>query len=232
MPNYVTVAEMKLVKYDGELIDLSAYSDPEIEDKIDLAEAIVESICGDIFYVQTATYLFDGNGLTKLFFQPSVPYECLSITSFQNVDLDGTTVLDTYVEGTDYKRYPYYIETAQAYDADSPRRLFGTGGTWPRGQKNLKIAGTWGRSEVPLEVKEAVKILAAERLKPGFFNLPPLGVAQSVWDDFTISFKSAVTVGQSSGYDEVDLLLKDHVNYMTMFQAVLDERSKPYTRKW
>jgi hypothetical protein len=142
MPKYVDVAHLKAMKVDGVTIDLSDYSDNEIGDKIDVAEEIVDRITGDLFNGVLKTEALDGSGLSRQFFIPEVIRKLLEITTVKDLDLDGT-ILQTYVENTDFKRYDYYLESNLSVD-QNVRRVVGSGGMWPRGQKNIEIVGYWG----------------------------------------------------------------------------------------
>ena len=227
MSNYITTAALKDFKVDGIRAEtvLEHYTDTDIAADITLAEEVIEGICGDIFYAKSATYSFDGTGNVKLYFFPEIPYRLISITSVKDYDIDGTTLLDTYIEGTDFKKYDYYLETARSYSGDSPRRRFGTGGLWPKGQKNIAIQGSWGRSAIPASITRATLLLALERLVPGFCELSPTDTKQAAWPDFTITFSGReLELGQSTGYIQIDQLLSRHINYVGMFLVVPDEK--------
>ena len=225
MANYATVAEVKAFKVGGAVSDVeSSYSDGEITTELDLMESLIENICNDVFYTKTETNKFDGNGLTKLFFFPEVTYRLLSVTSVKDYDTNGTTLLHTYTEGTDFVSYEHYLEVTLAFPEDTPRRGVSRGGKWPRGQNNIWIEGTWGRSSVPPEIKRATLLLTLERLMSGFVKMAPKDISQVVWGDFTASFKG-VEPGQSTGYVEVDRMLERYVNRVDMFLAVPDHRS-------
>lgn len=228
--NYLTVAEVRAFKVAGQTLDLTMFSDDDIEEEIVLYESIVENITNDKFYPMAGTYRFDGNGLTKLFFQPTVVHELVAITSVVELDIDGTSVLDTFEEGDDYIAYPYYLETTLEVDGDSPRRRFGTGGVWPKGQKNIKIEGTWGKATVPPPVKRAVMILTLESLMPGSTQKVPSDVTQAVWNDFTVTFKSPEMAGKATGFEYVDQLLQPYLNLVTLFQVLPDDR-QTYDKK-
>jgi hypothetical protein len=226
MGNYATVQSVKDFKAAGSTSDVeSSYSDIEISNEIDLMESLIENICNDVFYTQTTTNKFDGNGLTKLFFQPDVVARLISVTSVKDYDINGTTLLHTYTEGTDFVAYDYYLETAIAFPEDTPRRGIFRGGKWPRGQQNIWIEGTWGRASAPLEITRATLLLTLERLMPGFIKMAPKDVSQVVWGDFTASFKG-VEAGQSTGYVEIDRLLERYVNRVDMFLVVPDKASR------
>lgn len=221
--NYAAISEVKAYKIAGTVVALTSYTDAEIGAKIALAEALIETITGDIFYVKTETNLFDGNGLTRLFFPPEVPYRLLSVTRVREYDLDGTTVLDTFVEDEDFKSYPYYLETALELAEDTPRRRFGTGGVWPKGQDNIEIVGTWGRSAVPADIREATILLTLEDLIPGSTGMGPADTQQITWPDFSVTFHGA-EFGQQTGFAKIDRILARHLNHSSMFLAVPDRK--------
>ncbi len=227
MPNYATAGDVLDFKVNGRLIDLGAYTTLDIEEDLDLAEELINSITGDRFSAITETNLFDGNGLTKLFFPPGIPYRNLTVSSVQEFDLDGTTVLDTFVEDQDFKRYPFYIETARAFDTDTARRRFGSGGIWPKGQENISIAGTWGMATTPIAIKRATILLALERMRPGSTKLQSGEVSSVTWPDFSMSLSAAgeSITGQSTGYNYIDRLLHQHINWSSAFFVVPDERT-------
>jgi len=213
--NYITAAEVVAYKVDGEVVDLSGYSTAEIEAKIALVESMVETICNDIFYVKTETNLFDGVGRPTVFFAPRVPYPLISITLCQEIDIDAT-VLEVLTENDDFVKYEHYLEVAKAWPGDSPRRGAFRGGIFPKGQKNIQVTGTWGRSTTPLEIKEACYLLVLELLVPQSTGMPPSDVTQAVWSDFTVTFKGG-EAGQETGYAKVDRMLARYVNYVDLF---------------
>jgi len=225
MGNYAVNADITGFKIDGSTIDLTQYTAAEITAEIVFAEAMIDEICEDIFYSKNATHYFDGLGNVKLFFSPKVKARLLTITSVKELDLDGSTVLDTFVENTDYKAYPFYLETARSFSGDTPRRRFGTGGRWPKGQKNIQIIGAWGHSAVPADIKRATILLTLERLKPGSTNQTPSEIMQSGWGDFQVTFKSGsgIVSGQETGLVEVDRLLRRHYNDIDLFLVVPTE---------
>ncbi len=222
MGNYAANADVTGFKIDGSTIDLTQYTSGEITTEIAFAEELIEEICEDIFYSKTETNTFDGTGNVKLFFMPKVKYRLLTVTSVRELDLDGTTVLDTLTENVDFKLYPFYVETSRYVEGDSPRRRFGTGGVWPTGQNNIQIAGTWGHPAVPAEIKRATILLALERLKPGSTNQTPGDVRSIGWDDFRVSFKAsgASNTYSETGLNEVDRILRRYLNDVDLFLSI------------
>ena len=220
MGNYATVVDVKALKFNCAVVDLDGCTDPEIDAEIDLAEETVETITNDRFNSFAETNTFDGTGFTRLFFFPRIPYPLVSVVKVEELDTDGVTVLEVFVEDEDFKRYPQHLETAFMLDEDTPRRRFGTGGVWPKGQNNIRVQGTWGRSAVPEAIKRAVILLVLERMRPGSTGASPADVTRSKWPDFEIEFRAAEEVGQSTGFAVVDRLLEGHINYVDMFQFV------------
>lgn len=228
MGNYISVAQVQAYKVTSpngpETLDLTAYTDADIEERIGFAENTIELVTNDVFYVKTEINKFDGNGLPKLFFIPSIPYKLLSITSVKEYDIDGTTLLDTYVENTDFKRYDYYLEMAKVYAGDSPRRRFGNYGVWPKGQKNISVQGTWGNTTTPPLIKKAALILTLESLVPGCTQTPTKDVPSITWNDFRVDFAYSDVKGESTGNLEVDRILQRFINNSSMFLVIPDTK--------
>jgi hypothetical protein len=223
---YATVQEVRDYRIAGNKVkDLFKYTNDEISDRIETQSAIIDGITGDVFSERTETNKFDGNGLYKLFFPPEVPYRNLTVTSVTEMDIDGATLLHTYEEGEDFVRYEYYLDMDLGIDYDRPRVRFGRGGTWPLGQKNIWIAGTWGRATTPVDIKEAVILLTLEALIPGSSQMSNADIRKAEWDDFSVTFKGSDTFGQATGFLAVDRILQRHINHSGMFIAVPDKRT-------
>lgn len=225
MGNYAVANDIRHFKVEGCPLELDNYSDADIDTEIALAEEIVETLTNNTFYNKSETNYLDGNGLTKLFFYPQIPYPLLTITSVKDLDIDGTTVLFTYVENRDFVKYPHYIETARVIDGDSPRRRFGSGGTWPKGQKNIQIVGTWGKSSVPESIKRATILLVAARLDPSGSQITSGDFTEAEWEDFRIKLGAGdIDLETGTGFPEVDRLLRMNLNHVDMFLVVPDEK--------
>jgi hypothetical protein len=222
---YATVANVRAFKVNGSVIDLTMFTDAEIEEDIALASSFIDLLCNTRFYQASSTVTYDGNGLTELYFYPEMVAPCISITSVQELDVDGTTVLDTFVEDDDFKLYAHYLGMVKSTDQRPRLRIQGRG-VWPQGEQNIKVVGVFGHSGVPLEIKRATILLTLERLLPGSANIAPKDVTQASWPDFTVTYRggAGVTVGSTTGYPEVDRLLFQHVNPVDMFLAVPNDR--------
>jgi hypothetical protein len=213
--NYASVAQVKALKVDGAVVGLSAFTDAEIGDEIALVEELIEKLTNDIFYTKTETNYFDGNKDIALFFAPRVAYQLISVTTCKDVDIDGT-VLETFTENDDFVKYSHSIEVSTAWSGDRPRRGVFRGGVWPFGQKNIEVAGTWGRATVPAAIKRVTIWLTLEKLVPGSTNMSNADVSQISWPDFTMSVRGDL-FGKLTGYVEVDRILEDYMNFSDMF---------------
>jgi len=228
MSNYVAVAELKACKIGGEVVDLSMFTDAEIQAALDEAEEMIERLLGDWFYAKAVTQLIDGNGLYELYFFPEIPAKCLSLTSIKEVDVDGSTVLFTYTENDDFTKYDHYIRMfhlAQGYE--SPRVRSFQGGRWPRGERNIQIVGSFGWTTTPAAIVKATKYLALESLLPGSTNLASQDTSQASWPDFTVTFRgdSGRDGVYTTGYPEVDRWIQPYLNVVDMFMVVPDHRT-------
>lgn len=105
----------------------------------------------------------------------------------------------------------------------SSARQFDGNGVWPFGQNNLKVAGNWGREEVPTEISYACLLLTLEALVPGSTNMLPQGVTQAIWNDFTLTLsKASDMIGEETGFPAVDRILRRNINYSDLFQSASD----------
>lgn len=214
--NYCTIAEVKAYKISGEVVDLSDYTDGEIGNRIAVQEALIESICNDIFYLKTETNFFDGSGMPLLLFPPRTPYQLVTLTAAEEVDFDGT-VLTTYDITDEMVAYSHHMEVTNLLQSSSVRASFGDG-VWPFGQNNLKLAGDWGRAVTPAEISYACLLLTLEALIPGSTNMLPQGVTQAIWNDFTLTLnKASDMIGEETGFPAVDRILRRNINYSDMF---------------
>lgn len=218
MSHYTNFAQLKAYKGPGGCtLNTDNYSDADLTGIIDLMEAIVESVTGDKFNLETETNLFDGTGSWVLFFAPRIKYRLLTVTSVTEIEEDGT-VIDTLVENDDFVAREYWLEALGRSESRIRTRLF-KGIKWARGVNNFSVTGTWGRATTPLEITEAVKLLAAEKIQPGFTRMVNVDILQKLWSDYQVMFKdttSSDNLGKLTGFKEVDRLLEPHINYSCM----------------
>lgn len=212
MGNYADADALKALKVQGAVLDLSAFSDEELEADIELAEFIIEKYTNTIFYLKTAeTNLLDGTGDRVLFVYPKVPYPLVSVTEVLEVDELGQT-LWTFETPDDFW-YDGYSLQKNWTDRESGRRGASRSGgvTWPKGVRNIKVTGNWGRASVPAPITRATLLLAAEMLKPGSTKLSSsVSVEEKEWEDYRVRYKrdtGKTTVMDSTGLDFVDMLL-------------------------
>lgn len=236
MSNYLSLSELKSWKIDGSVVDLSDFSDEELQDYLDGVENDIENITGDIFYSKTATYRFDGNGRDKLFYVSTtqqtgevIPYKNISTTSLKLVSLGGT-VEETLVEDQDFVVYPYFVEVARLFDQNLARTRFVSGlNSWPAGQRNIQIEGTWGHSSVPYAIKKATALLTLEEAKPQSTKMAPRDIKQHAWPDLSVTFRGGKEYGTDTGFGEVDRLLRRYINHLPNFvQVVPQGREDPF----
>lgn len=228
-PHYTTVTLVRQHKVNGKVVDLTMFSDDEVEEAIVLAERMVEGICNNIFYVlEDTTFSFDGKGLRKLFFYPPIPYKLLSIDSVKFYDII-TTDEDELTENTHFVMYPHYLEMTGKYVSGARNIAFADGGVFYKGQKNVQITGSWGETVTPPEIKYVSRVLALEHLKPGSSGVTGSDISQASWPDFTISIRGAGEgghdiTGGSTGFPELDRKLARYINHIDMFLIVPDTK--------
>ncbi len=202
----------------GVVYPLTGFSDQELQDTLDEAEALVERVCGTRFYTLYESWLFDGSGTELLRFPPLVPYPLLSVSEVAEVSSLGD--IDEYwVEGTDFVANAHFL-TAGAVGGGSSvrvRRAFSTLGFWPAGLRNIRITGLWGWASCPQAVARAIKILAVETLIPGVAGLNSGDVSQQSWPDYTVSFRTDGGKQSPTGYLYVDRLLSGYISWSSLF---------------
>jgi hypothetical protein len=224
MGNYVDVADLRVYHFNGVCVDLSLISDSEITSKIALAEEAVEAFTGVKYYPQTLTFYFDGTGYDSILFHEQTALPNISVSSVEEIEPDGT-VLDTLVENTDFIRYDDRLEIARCRDY-SARRRFTSFGVWPRGQKNIKIVGSWGVTTTPEAIKEATKLLALSSLVPSQIALNPTGVRRVRFPDYEVEFGHGLAdkETQTTGFQEIDTLLIPYVKVSLFLRVVPNSR--------
>ena len=234
-PYYVTVAQLKAFRppESTEAIDFSDWDDDQLEAVINEVEALAESICNDRWRVATETVYANGNGRHKLSLPADAghPYPVQTVTSITEVDFDGTTEIQTFVYGTDYRfeAGAYYLFTNDTVPT-RVRNAIGKLGVWPLGTKNIKIVGTFGKTSVPQEVSLAIKYLATARtLGAVGAGLEGTGenAVQEQWSDYMITYsrsgdarRKSATLPYLTGYAKADQLLAKHVNHVDMFMLL------------
>ncbi len=136
MNAYANVAQLKA------RLDLA---DDATEDALlcALLEAVsrqVDGYCGRIFYVETATLLFDGDGAKELWLQDEVRIrDLLSVTTLKfDDDQDGD--FDETLASTDYLLRPSNAGR-YSYVLIHPE---GDYGAFPKGLETVQIVGSWG----------------------------------------------------------------------------------------
>ena len=153
-------------------------SDPtELDEVITSASRLIDGYCGRHFYQVAATRYFDSRNLTEVELGPF--NDLVSLSSF-TFDYSGSGVYGTEVSASGYQLQP--VGAASGAPVAQPftkiRVLQGLQLPQlptPSGREGLiKLVAVWGWPEVPVDVKQATKILVAEVAK---LADAPLGVA-------------------------------------------------------
>lgn len=160
--------------------------------KLDLAISIIEGITNTKICPYYECKTFKITEKSKIvFFTPN--------TSNKLIDIETVKIIYCDADPEDVENYTnlgYGIEAA----CD---KCFNCG--------TLEVCGTWADYEVvPPYIKEAVYLLALEKIQPGITGLSASqGVVEEVeWDDFKIRYTAAQAgVIDSTGYYEIDRLI-------------------------
>jgi len=140
------------------LISIDGSMDTRINEWITAAQKYIEWYTQRQFEDEEEIRYFDGPGGTILYVDDYV-----SISSFQTLDLDGSTVDKTFA-ATDYFQYPLN---------DTPKHIIklspdGGYGSLPKGKKRIKITAIWGyASTVPEDIKLATTQLVSAIVNVG-----------------------------------------------------------------
>lgn len=233
MSNIVTVAELKAFKQpSGAVYNISTggkgFSDDEIQTAIDDAEELVEKITHQRWYPSTETWYLNGFDSKYLRFPPTINYPLLVVTELLEIDSDENTV-DTWVENDDFVNHKHYLLAVENNDTERTGTVV-TGGYFPEGIRNFKLAGIWGTASCPKTVERVTKLLALEILSPGITHLSRSEIATKSWPDYTVTYRGGGTPSAGgTGFMELDRLLHRYVNFAGMMlhdemQAYPDEQ--------
>jgi len=221
MGNYVTTTQVKNYKVQGTRIDVTAYSDIEIEAEIALAEYLVEQYTGTIFYQKSAeTNYFDGNGDRMLFVYPDVHYPLITATTVLEVDEQDNTL---YTYTTDeFHVTGWHLETTYSSETSARRMVARSGLRWPKGMRNIKILGDWGVATTPVTITRVCTLIALERMVPGTTGTISGADAlksREKWDDYEVEYskQDGDAVVESLGSMYLDRLIQGHMVQPSMF---------------
>ena len=158
-----------------------------LDDVVTAASRTIDRYCGRHFYTVTATRYFEVEELCEL---DLGPYNDLVSVTTLKTDNDGDGVYETTWTTDQYLLCPKGA-TARAPQAQPYTEIELLNGlTFPYGvttgrEALIEIAGSWGWPSVPIEVKQACRILVAEL---GKLQDAPLGVVgQSEFGVFRVS---------------------------------------------
>jgi len=224
MSNYVSLAELKAFKDEnGDVYDLSGFSDPELQEALDSVEENLELITGNKFGPFTETWVLDGSGESGLSLPPAISYECIEVSELVAINENGET-LETLVENKDFINRKHILIKGPVGSVPSVRRMVSLGGLlWEKGLRNYKLTGTFGMASTPATIKRLVSALTVDTVRPGYVSYLTGGnVASFRLGDYAVSYR-----GTSSGVDYshknltgipyVDNLLKRYVKYSSLF---------------
>lgn len=230
MAAFVTATELRAYKVNGVTVNLTAFTDDELDDEIELVSDMLEWYTGTTFTSTSATIYFNGSNTHWLKTWPELNAPIISVTSLVYID-DNGTILDTLVENTDYIVEPYALVKPMRPDLNllSARVSSGNDSTskWLSGYRNYKAVLTYGRSAVPAAVQKATKILVLETIKPGSTGLQRDDVFLQRWEDYTVQYRDAQRTPTpdptlSIGFVYVDRILARYKNGPSMFLDIPD----------
>lgn len=141
---YLTVADLREAGIGEDQVD-----DARLQQLIAQATALIDSWCGWWFEPRERTLRLDGSGRTWLFLPvPAVRLEAVRV--------DGAPV--------ELSRVVAYCDGDDRWD---PRLYLASG--WPKGRRNVELAGRWGFVEedgsTPEPIRLACRLLALRLLK-------------------------------------------------------------------
>lgn len=144
-----------------------------LDDVVTSSSRLIDRYCGRTFFQVTEARTFATDDIYSLRMGPFD--DLVSITTLKT-DPTGAGTYSTTIGATAYQLLPYNAPTAE-----EPYTLISLlGGTqWPvptfnMRQNTVEITGVWGWPAVPLDVKQACRLLVAEIAK---LESAPLGVA-------------------------------------------------------
>ena len=168
---YITSAEAQA--YTG--VNLAG-STSLLDDVVEASSRLIDEYCGRHFYQDiAATRHFDTDDAQHLILGPMA--DLVSVTSMTEDRLGDGTYSTTYTAGQ-YQLGPVGAATnapsAQPFTSVKLLNNVTFMCAVPTGRRGLiKIVGTWGWPEVPIEVKQACRIIVAEVMK---LESAPLGI--------------------------------------------------------
>jgi len=141
---YITVGDIR-----DEGVSDSQYTDGHIEDRITLAQEIIELLTGRFFEArEDQSFKLDGTGHNLLWF--TIPP--ITASSISSVKID-----DVEVDSDDYE---FFTRMGQDWRFNPKLRMLY--GIWPKGKSNIEIAGDFGF------------VNANTGVDPPVFDAPPL----------------------------------------------------------
>lgn len=161
-------------------------SQAKVEDNLEEALELIETITATKWCPETRCYEFKGSGDCYLYwnFQNSTALKEATTVSINDVSTD----LDTFVI------HPHHIQIL-----DSKFKCCDT----------VKVCGEWGVT-IPKNIKKGIILLALEYSSPGITNISKVQEATRItWEDFSIDYSDKIReeFGFTTGYSEIDRLI-------------------------
>jgi hypothetical protein len=147
---YATLAEYKA----WNTIDTTnASDDVVIEQIIESISRQIDSICGRVFYVTTATVRYFNTDDSDVLYTDDIS----AATSFElATDIDGDGIYETVWASTDYNLLPYQITRGWPYNGIE--RAVNSVYSLSRAPRGNKVTALWGWAAVPSDIKTACLI--------------------------------------------------------------------------
>jgi len=145
-----------------------------LDDVVTSSSRMIDRYCGRTFYQVTEARTFATED--DIYSLQMGPFDDLVSITTLKTDPTGAGVYSTTIGATSYQLVPY--NGPQYEEPYTSLQLLG-GVQWPvptfnMRQNTVEITGVWGWPEVPLDVKQACRIIVAEIAK---LESAPLGVA-------------------------------------------------------
>lgn len=169
----------------------------------------IDQLTRDHWEPSSLDLVLSGDGTTILEFAHVTKWPAISISQVQyREDYDSTDTFDSDGEILDADNY--CLSKSRRSLLRSPN----SSGVWVSGMENYKVAGSFGRTNIPEGIKRLTVLLAREHIKPGY--LVEITEPQSEWyPDGYRWIASQNRVGKRTsytGYSVVDDLIEAFIN--------------------
>lgn len=225
---YTDATSLRNFTVNCDVVDFGACTDPQLEQKIAVAEEIITNFTGHKFNQTADVIRLNGLGTHQLFTFRALPEPIFSISKVEYVDSDFNVIEDLGIVGYFYDVGGYAVNKPLGLNNSSTRSIQSdSAGYWIKGYENYRVTGVFGPATVPVTIVEATSLLAINLLKPGAAGLTLTNVYSKAWQDFTITYNSpqvsrAVEANASTGYLEIDRMLSNYLITPDLFNVIDD----------